>query len=64
MLRCERCGTPYEPKTPWQIYCTLRCRQAAYLQRKIELEAERLLREREKKHVQHERWKRQTRQHE
>jgi hypothetical protein len=47
MLRCERCGTPYEPKTPWQIYCSLRCRQAAYLERKIKREAERLLRERQ-----------------
>jgi hypothetical protein len=47
MRYCERCGTQYEPKTPWQIYCTLRCRQAAYMQRKIEREAERLLRERE-----------------
>ncbi len=49
MRYCERCGAQYEPKTPWQIYCTLRCRQAAYLQRKIEREAERLLLEREHK---------------
>jgi hypothetical protein len=47
MRYCERCGAPYEPKTPWQIYCTLRCRQAAYFARKVQREAERLLRERE-----------------
>ncbi len=51
MRYCERCGAQYEPKTPWQIYCTLRCRQAAYLQRKSEREAERLLREREQQTV-------------
>jgi hypothetical protein len=29
---CNGCGTPFQPKRPWQRQCSPRCRQRAYVQ--------------------------------
>ena len=30
---CSGCGSPFQPKRPWQKQCSPRCRQRAYVQR-------------------------------